>query len=254
MVRDIVIIGSGNVAWHLGKALFENGFNIQEVAGRNPVATNALAMRLGANAIFKIEEISRSAQLYIIAVNDDSIVDVCNELPDLDGIIVHTSGSTGFEALMKFKRYGVLYPFQTLTKDKVINYKEVQFLIEGNTNDVTEILKLLASDISNKVMETTFDQRKQLHIAAIFASNFVNHFYFIANSFLKEKNLSFDLLMPLIEETTDKIRHIDPKVAQTGPAIRGDQAIIDKHLEVLKDNPDYQLFYELLTKSIQKAK
>ncbi len=253
MIQNIVIIGSGNVAWHLGKVLFEAGYNIQEVYSRNIDNAKNLAQRYGANSLDEISNIGHSAHIYIIAVNDDAIVSVCESMPCVDGVVVHTSGSTGFNSLEKFKNFGVLYPFQTLTKDKAVNFKNVQLLIEGNSPEVLGLIKQLSTDLSNKVMETTYEQRKQLHIAAIFASNFVNHFYSIANSFLKEKNLPFDLLLPLIEETTDKIRHLEPRLAQTGPASRGDQVVIAKHLAELRKNPDYQLIYELLTKSIQKG-
>lgn len=253
MVQNVTIIGAGNVAAHLGKNLFESGYNILEIVGRTSEKVTDLVTRFSANGIANISKVNTSSQLYIIAVNDDSIDDVCKSMPLVDGIVVHTSGSTGFESLKRFKKYGVLYPFQTLTKDKAINFKEVQLLIEGSDAEVTHLLKQVGSDLSSKVMTTTYDQRKQLHIAAIFASNFVNHFYTIANAFLKEKNLSFELLLPLIDETTEKIKHIEPHLAQTGPASRGDQTVIQKHIEALKDNPDYKLIYELLSKSIQKG-
>lgn len=253
MIQNVTIIGAGNVAAHLGKILFESGYNILEIVGRSPEKVTELAVRFSANGVCGVSNINTSSNLYVIAVNDDSIEFVCNSMPLVDGIVVHTSGSIGFESLKRFKRYGVLYPFQTLTKEKVINFKDVQLLIEGSDADVTQLLKQVCSDLSTKVMCTTYDQRKQLHIAAIFASNFVNHFYSIANAFLKEKNLSFELLLPLIDETTEKIKHIEPHLAQTGPASRGDQSVIQKHIEELKDTPDYKLIYELLSKSIQKG-
>lgn len=253
MIRDVVIIGSGNVAWHLGKVLFESGFNILEIFGRNKDTTQELAIRFSANSVSELTKMTTSADLYLIAVNDDSISTICKSMPQVNGIVVHTSGSIGLEPLKRFKNYGVFYPFQTLTKEKVINFKSVQLLIEGSSEEVLSQLKKVASDISNSVMVTTYDQRKQLHIAAIFASNFVNHFYSIAHSFLKEKNLPFSLLIPLIEETTDKIKHLEPHLAQTGPAKRGDEIVIQKHLNTLENNPDYQLIYDLLTKSIQKG-
>lgn len=253
MIQNITIIGAGNVAAHLGKALFESGYNIVEIVGRNPANVKELANRFSANGILNITNINHSSQLYIIAVNDDSIVEVCNSMPKVDGVVVHTSGSIGFESIKKFNRFGVLYPFQTLSKNKSIAFKEVQLLIEGSDCEVESLIMQVASDLSSKVMVTTYEQRKQLHIAAIFASNFVNHFYSIAYAFLKEKGLPFELLLPLIDETTDKIKYLEPQLAQTGPAVRGDQSVMDKHIEVLKDNPDYKLIYELLSKSIQKG-
>jgi predicted short-subunit dehydrogenase-like oxidoreductase (DUF2520 family) len=248
---NIVIIGTGNVATHLGKALLESGHQISEVAGRNPQRTSELAQQLNAVAIHSFSNIATNAQVYILAVKDDALPSVAKQLPLVNGIISHTAGSLSLSILSKFINHGVIYPLQTLSRDKELNFNQVPLCIEGNNDGSEAILTELAKSISSIVSRVDSNQRLQLHLAAVFACNFVNHLYAISDKLLTDKQLNLKMLYPLIDETCTKIKCMSPYDAQTGPALRNDQTIISHHIEMLKNEPDLSHIYQTLTESIQ---
>jgi len=229
---DIVIIGSGNVATHLGKAL-KSTHNIVTVFSRNIEKASELADMVGAKAVNNLKDIPANADFYIISVKDDAIKNIVNLTDKVNGIVMHTAGSISIDELNHFSSYGVFYPFQTFTKNKEVNFNNIPVLIEGNTDETRKKIHDLALSISEKVYNVSSEQRLMLHISAVFACNFVNHFYHIAETILKKADLPFDLLIPLITETADKVQSTSPFLAQTGPASRNDQDTIQKHLDVL---------------------
>lgn len=248
---NIVILGSGNVATLLGTSLSKAGYNIIQVWSRNLEHAEALAKLLHAQFTDDIGQVVDSADLYILSISDDAIPSVVSKIKPINGIIVHTSGSTSIDIFRdKFSHYGVFYPFQTFSIGKDVDFKKVPILIEGSESMSLSALKSVALSISDKVQECSSDQRKILHIAAVFACNFTNYFYTISQKLLEENGLAFDLIRPLILETALKVQEIMPGEAQTGPAARNDLSIINSHLEQLKNEPELSAIYRLLSDQI----
>lgn len=252
---DIVLLGSGNVATHLGLALKKAGHHILQIWSRNHVNAKKLANKIDAQVAPQLSLINLAADLYILAVSDDAIQEVAKSLPIHHQLLVHTSGSTDLAILEGVSsKIGVLYPIQTFSKTKKIDFKKIPIAIEGNTTGVLQTLMILAKSLSGKVIEMNSIQRTTLHMAAIFACNFTNHLYHIADEILQKQDLSFDLLRPLIAETAEKVQKYNPSDVQTGPAIRGDQAILNKHIELLKNNPSVLELYQNLSQRIIHSK
>lgn len=247
----IVLLGSGNVATHLGLALKAAGEEIIQVWSRSMENASALAVKLGAEATCALSEVSPDADIYIIAVNDDAIADVAARLPDKNKLVVHTSGSTGIDVLMQASaQIGVLYPLQTFSKIKPVDFSEIPIAVEGNSAEVVATLKSLAEKLSHKTLEMSSAQRLILHVAAVFACNFTNHLYNIASGVLKQRGLDFELIRPLIAETAGKIQTNEPHKVQTGPAVRNDLATMSRHMEALKEQPQLAEMYRMLSESI----
>lgn len=255
MIKKITIIGSGNVATILSKVFVNKGFSINQVFSKSKINAEILIEKLAANQQIKITdniaEIDDTSDIYIVCVKDDAIATVVNQILFKDKLIVHTSGSVDITVFNGFNQFGVFYPLQTFSKDKDTDVANVPFCIEGNTNQTTQLLIDLASSISKKVYEINSEQRKTLHLAAVFACNFTNYMYSIAEEITTKNNINFEVLKPLIQETAKKIEFQSPKEAQTGPAKRKDQQTINKHLAMLENNPNKEL-YKLITDLIQK--
>jgi predicted short-subunit dehydrogenase-like oxidoreductase (DUF2520 family) len=254
-IQQISILGAGNVAWHIGSALCENGLKILQVYNRTPSVGKNLATSLNAHYISSIEELD-SADLYIIAVSDDVIGEIAANayFKKCTGIVVHTAGSVNMDV---FKgnpvNYGVFYPFQSFTKGTLVDFRSVPMLIEGNTDKNAESLTKLASLLSERVYYLNSDQRLMLHLAAVIGANFSNHLLSLCEKILKGSNLTLDLLQPLLSETLSKAMRISPEKAQTGPAIRGNIKIIDKHLAMLEDYPEIREIYRIMSESIMRS-
>jgi predicted short-subunit dehydrogenase-like oxidoreductase (DUF2520 family) len=248
----IVCIGAGNVATHLAQALYRAGYTILQIISRTEASAEALARTVNARWTNDPQK-TEAADIYLYAVSDSALEEVIRRNPQTNGLHVHTAGSMSlllFEGVKQ--RGGVLYPLQTFSKAKPVDFKQVPLFIEASTADDANILKQLGSDISNSVLDATSAQRRQLHLAAVFACNFTNHLFTIANDLLKESGLPFDVLHPLIRETVEKIATLSPREAQTGPAIRKDANVMEKHLLKLSDHPQWQEIYRLLSESIMK--
>lgn len=253
---NIVLIGAGNVGYHLGKKLHQEGLNIIQVFSRQRDKAKIVADLIEAEAITNLSFISKKADLYILAVHDDAIKGISKILIEngiKDNLIVHTSGATPMSVFEPTgaNRFGVFYPLQTFSISKEPNFKEIPFCIDANNEEDLKCLISLAKKCSPKVYKINDKERAVLHVAAVFVNNFTNHLFKIAFEILSDENLEFEILMPLIEETVNKIKTNNPSDMQTGPAIRGDEVTIKKHLQYLKSNPDFQKIYEILTASIQ---
>ncbi|MDA9554742.1 DUF2520 domain-containing protein [Pelobium sp.] len=250
----IAILGSGNVATHLSKALIKAGYPIKEVWSRHHENAIQLALEIGANSVADIQNISESIDLVIISVSDDAIETVASKIPKKKGrLILHTSGSTSLSILNSFSdECGVIYPLQTFSKAADIDFSQVPLFIEANTSDSLDKVSEIAHQLSENVQIADSEKRVFLHISAVFACNFTNYFYTIAQQILEKQGLSFDLLRPLIQETADKAMLNLPSLVQTGPARRNDQLIINKHLELLSNHPDWQNIYHLISQDIVK--
>lgn len=247
----IVILGSGNVATQLALSLKAIGEEIVQVYSPNLTNANNLAEKVAASAISNLAAINMQAELYIISVKDDAISAVAAELNHVNGLVVHTSGTTDLSILSdQVKRAGVFYPLQTFSKSRNVSFKHIPICLEADEQDLI-LLRELAGKLSSKVYELDGEKRKVLHLAAVFACNFPNHLYALANQILQQHNLDFDIVRPLIAETADKVMVNLPDNVQTGPAIRGDERTMDKHLKMLSNLPELQEIYQTLSNSIK---
>jgi predicted short-subunit dehydrogenase-like oxidoreductase (DUF2520 family) len=249
----ITIIGSGNVATHLSAAFKNAGHRIVQVYSRDMQNAALLAYHVKAEAIDDLKNITADTDIFIIAVKDDAIAEIIPQLSGFNKLIAHTSGAVDMQLIQNFtEQAGVFYPLQTFSKTKELNFKEVPLCIEGATQDITHELEGLARSISNNVYRVSSARRKVLHLAAVFACNFTNHLYTVSQQLLAQHNMSFDMLRPLIIETADKIKEHSPADVQTGPAVRNDEQTMQKHLQMLNNNPKLQEIYTLLSQDIIK--
>lgn len=247
MIR-ITVIGSGNVAQHLIKAFAKSELvEIVQVYARKKEALSSLIEFDKITSDF--EELQES-DLYIIAVSDKAITDVSKQLPFQNRIVVHTSGAASLDVLDAKNRKGVFYPLQTFSKNKEIDFSIVPLCLEAENTFDFRVLETVAKSISNAVFAINSDQRKALHVAAVFVNNFTNHLYHIGKEICGEHQVPFEILRPLIQETAEKINTLDPVDAQTGPAKRNDTNTIAAHLDYLT-NENQKNIYKLITQSIQ---
>lgn len=254
MSYNIVLIGAGNVASHLGIHLKKAGHNIEQVFSKHIDNAEELANVLDATYTNKLNEINKEADLYILAVKDYAIDDVILELRLPDKIVVHTSGAVpllGMEHISK--KCGVFYPFQTFTKESAVDFATVPIFIEASDKATEKVLLEVAQSLSKLSQVVKSEQRKALHLAAVYVNNFTNHLFHIAQTILQKEKLPFELLYPLIKETVTKAGKHKPYDIQTGPARRDDWKTIDEHLHFLDDSPEFREVYLVLTESIMAA-
>ncbi|MGN0002409.1 MAG: Rossmann-like and DUF2520 domain-containing protein [Sphingobacterium composti] len=249
----IVVLGSGNIATHLAKALYASQHNISQIYSRTLANAQALANVVNSQATTELRAINIDADLYIIAVSDSAISSIATELPKPNhGIVIHTSGATQMEVLSKFDKYGVIYPPQSINKEIETNLSLIPFGIEGNNAEVFNVLFTVVQNIAPKSFACTSKQRLTLHLSAVIANNFSNALYQVAEELLAKENLDFELLKPIILETALKVQDHSPTITQTGPARRGDYNTINKHLEFLIQSPEQHKIYQILTDFIIK--
>lgn len=247
----IVLIGSGNVGTHLGVALKARGYSIIQVHSARFEHSQELAKQLEAQAVKELSNIAPDADIYVICVKDDSISSVLTQLKIHSGLVLHTSGATDIAVFKdKFSAFGVLYPLQTFSREVAVDFSNIPLLIEANNSHSLKTITTLANSLSSNVQICSSPQRMAVHIAAVFACNFTNHCYAFAENILQQQHLNFQLLHPLIMETAKKAMLISPQQIQTGPAIRKDFNIINKHLQFLDINPSLQDFYKLFSNHI----
>ncbi len=248
----ISIIGSGNVAWHIAQAVVNAHHIIDSVASMHAANALQLAQKVGAKCC-SVQSLPITSDIYIIAVTDKAIADVANQIPLItNGIVVHTSGATSVDVLARQSHYGVLYPCQTFSRDAIIDYCQLPFFIEGNDTMSVERIEQLACSISGNVRRATSEQRKQLHVAAVLASNFTNHLLLLAKQQMQDNGLDFQMLRQLVVQTVFKAFDTDPLIAQTGPARRHDSITIAAH-RALITNPTTLAIYNLMTNSIEET-
>lgn len=246
---NVVLLGAGNVASHLTTVFLNTpGINLVQVYNRSIKNIEYLK---GKTEITCHVSPLKEADIYIIAIPDNYISDLENQLLLKGKLVVHTSGSVALSALKRNSNTGVFYPLQSFSKNKKIAFSSIPICIESNDRSSLLLLEKLGSLIADKVYQINSDQRKSLHLAAVFVNNFVNHIYQIGDTICAANNIPFDILRPLIQETAQKITKLSPLEAQTGPAKRNDTETIDKHIAMLP--PDQGEIYTLLTQNIIKT-
>lgn len=249
----IIIAGAGRIATQLGKRLKAKGLPIAQVLNRSPENASDLAALLGAEWSADWQDIRTDADWIILAVRDDAIEDVASLLAinGSEALVTHTSGATPGKVLAPwFRRYGVFYPLQSFSVERMPVWSKIPFCVDASTDEDLLFLRKIAKTIGNLVYRVNDEQRALLHVAAVFANNFANHCYAIAEKILEEKDLEFEMLHPLMEETLHKALQDSPARMQTGPAIRGDSDTVQAHLTLLENHPEWQELYRKLTKSI----
>lgn len=249
--QRIVLLGAGNVATHLGVALQQKGFPIVQVYSRTRQSAQELGEKLHTDFTTDLSAINPDADIYIFSVKDAVLPELLDEMDDFSGLFVHTAGSVPLSVFEGHaSRFGVLYPLQTFSKNRVLTFDHIPIFVEANFKEDENLLKEVAAQLSQRVIPLSSEKRKYLHLAAVFACNFTNHMYALSSEILEENNLDGSLLSPLIEETAAKIKELHPKEAQTGPAVRYDKGVIDRHLSML--NGDKAAIYEIVSKSIHR--
>lgn len=245
---DIIIIGSGNVATHLARAFTQNNIPIKQIFGRNE---SDLKQILKENNIPYSTEKLGNADFYLIATSDTAIEDISKKIINPNALVAHTSGSLPKEILQGNYRKASFYPLQTFSKTKSLIYDKIPFFIDAEREDDEAFLKQLAQKISPNVMKVSYEMRKYIHLTAVFSCNFVNHLWARAKEISDSQNIPFQYFYPLISETLEKIQFLDPKNAQTGPAVRNDKRVLELH-ETLITNEEQLKIYKTLNESIQK--
>lgn len=244
----IVIIGSGNVAYHLAKAFHRNQMAISQIFGRNEMDLKAISDEL--QIPFSTTSLM-DADLYLICVNDDAIGEVSQIISKENCLVAHTSGSLPKEALRGKFRKASFYPLQTFSKSKALDYSKIPFFVEAENREDSELLKNIALKISKNVMGSDYEKRKYIHLTAVFSCNFVNHLFARAKEVSDSQNIPFDYFLPLIDETVSKIHEMEPKLAQTGPAVRNDERVLQIH-EALINDEEHLKIYRTMNESIKK--
>ena len=251
----VVFIGAGNLATHLSKALNQSVFQIAQIFSHSERSAKELSELLDVPYTTRIDNIIDDASLYFLSVSDDAIESLSKNLNSTDGLVVHTAGCVPMKIFSgKFENFGVFYPLQTFSKKRSIDFSNIPIFVEANTQDNLHILQNVAKSISQNVYTAESQERAQLHLAAIFCCNFVNHFFHLSAKIVQQAGFDFNVLSSLISETASKaIVSGNPKEVQTGPAIRNDIKVMQRHLELLASNPQLQEIYAIISENIKIA-
>ncbi len=256
MIR-VAIIGAGNVATHLARALRRSEVTISGVWSRTATSAVRLSKVAKARPVTDLRLLPE-ADFYIFSLPDRVLENVIADFAPLapsKSILLHTAGSIPMDVFRgKAERYGVLYPLQTFSKEVKQLKRKFPCFIEGADSDTLSRIHNLACKITNDVRPLDSEKRKHLHLAAVFACNFVNHCYAVAASLLEEQGVRADCLQPLVEETARKLEDMSPRESQTGPAVRGDGNVIAAHLDMLASHPDFMRIYKEMSIGIQSLK
>lgn len=247
----IVFFGSGNVATHMAVALKGAGYDIIQVYSRTRENALRLACRVDAKPICNMKDLDREADLYLFSVKDDALSELISQMPCTSGVWAHTAGSVPVSVFSRQEKSGVIYPLQTFSRERKVDFSNVPLFVEGVDDATQTWLKEVAERISRNVQILSGEKRRMLHLAAVFACNYTNHMYTLASEILRKNEIPFHVLHPLISETAAKAMMMDPKVAQTGPAVRHDKQVIQDQLALL-DDPIMKKIYVLLSQSIYK--
>lgn len=269
----IVLIGAGNLATHLGKALHAAGHDMVQVFSRTMQSAETLASLLDAEPLTDIAQVRDDADVYIFSVKDSALVQLVAQLcrHEADGlgedgavntlrkakkgeherVFLHTAGSMPMSVFKGMaQHYGVLYPMQTFSKQREVDFSIIPCFVEANDEFAQKQIEGLAREISGRVYQLSSEDRKYLHLSAVFACNFANHCYAISQELLEEHGIPFDVMLPLINETAAKVHEMKPKDAQTGPAVRYDENVIGKQSKLLENHPHFKKVYDSMSKSI----
>jgi len=251
IIMNVVIIGSGNVGTVLGRKMQSAGHTIIQVMSRQLAHAHALAQILRCEATDNWSAINPNAELYLLALTDNALLEVREFLRLGNAMTVHTAGSVPMEILIDVSHnYGVLYPLQSLRMGMEV-IPELPLLIDANSADAQSFLFDFAQTLSPMVKRSGDEERMKLHLAAVVTGNFSNHLFSLAQDYCDREGLDFSMLLPLIRETTDRMQFYSPAAVQTGPAIRNDHLTLDKHLEMLQQYPALQELYRAFTESIR---
>lgn len=252
----IALIGAGNLATNIGKAFVAAGHNVLQVFSRTEANAAVLAQTLGASYTTKIDDLTDEADVYVISVKDSAMADIIGQIDKKlqTKVFLHTAGSVGIDIFSNIvQHFGVLYPMQTFSKNREVDFSTIPVFIEWN-DPISELaIKDLAGSISKKITVLSSSDRRYLHLAAVFGCNFVNHCYALAASIMESHGMTFNMLLPLLDETLTKVHTMHPRESQTGPAVRFDRNVIDRHLSVLESSPMMKDIYELMSKSIYQT-
>ncbi len=248
---DIVIIGSGNVGTVLGKMAHRAGHRVLQVFSRHLQNASALATQLDAKAVDSLSDITQEADLFLVALSDAATANLPHSWKAKSGLICHTAGALSMNILKQVgANIGVLYPLQSLTKERIPE-KPFPLLIDSNNGANHEMLAVFANSLSPIVRTTGDEERLKLHLSAVIVNNFSNHLFALAEDYCNRQGLDFSLLRPIILETAERLETNSAASMQTGPAIRNDQATLEKHLDLLKEFPQMQQLYNAFTESIR---
>lgn len=251
----IILIGAGNLATHLGKAIFAAGHDVVQVFSRTMQSATALASEVGAQPVSDISAVRSDADLYVVSVKDSALAEL---IPALckgkeTKVFLHTAGSIPMDVFQGMAlHYGVLYPMQTFSKQREVDFSQIPCFIEANDEYALQQIGDVAHQVSSRVYHLASEDRKFLHLSAVFACNFVNHCYALSQEILEEHGIPFEVMLPLIDETAAKVHELDPKEAQTGPAVRYDENVLRAQGALLKSNPQMKDIYDRMSMSIHK--
>lgn len=250
----IVLIGAGNLATHLGKALHAAGHDMVQVFSRTMQSAETLASLLDAEPLTDMAQVRDDADVYIFSVKDSALEQLISQLCGGEKkVFLHTAGSMPMSVFRgKALHYGVLYPMQTFSKQREVDFSIIPCFIEANDEFALKQIVGLAGQISHRVYQLSSEDRKYLHLSAVFACNFANHCYAASQELLQQHGIPFDVMLPLIDETAAKVHGMTPKEAQTGPAVRYDENVIGKQIQLLENQPYFQKIYDCMSKSIHE--
>ncbi len=250
----IVLIGAGNLATHLGKALHAAGHDMVQVFSRTMQSAETLASLLDAEPLTDMAQVRDDADVYIFSVKDSALEQLISQLCGGEKkVFLHTAGSMPMSVFRgKALHYGVLYPMQTFSKQREVDFSIIPCFIEANDEFALKQIEGLAGRISSRVYRLSSEDRKYLHLSAVFACNFANHCYAASQKLLQQHGIPFDVMLPLIDETAAKVHGMTPKEAQTGPAVRYDENVIGKQIQLLENQPYFQKIYDCMSKSIHE--
>ena len=250
----IVLIGAGNLATHLGKALHAAGHDMVQVFSRTMQSAETLASLLDAEPLTDMAQVRDDADVYIFSVKDSALEQLISQLCGGEKkVFLHTAGSMPMSVFRgKALHYGVLYPMQTFSKQREVDFSIIPCFIEANDEFAQKQIEGLAVQISHRVYQLSSEDRRYLHLSAVFACNFANHCYAASQELLQQHGISFDVMLPLIDETAAKVHGMTPKEAQTGPAVRYDENVIGKQIQLLENQPYFQKIYDCMSKSIHE--
>lgn len=250
----IVLIGAGNLATHLGKALHAAGHDMVQVFSRTMQSAETLASLLDAEPLTDMAQVRDDADVYIFSVKDSALEQLISQLCGGEKkVFLHSAGSMPMSVFReKALHYGVLYPMQTFSKQREVDFSIIPCFIEANDEFALKQIEGLAGQISHRVYQLSSEDRKYLHLSAVFACNFANHCYAASQELLQQHGIPFDVMLPLIDETAAKVHGMTPKEAQTGPAVRYDENVIGKQIQLLENQPYFQKIYDCMSKSIHE--
>lgn len=258
----VVVLGAGRVATHLVPALVGAGYRVAQVWSRTMASASALGQPLGISYTDDLTAVPADADIYIACVADGALPEVARQIvargqrSSRTPLFLHTAGSVPMDVWREAGAisYGILYPLQTFSKERAVDMREVSLFVEASDEASLMAVEALAHGLSGKVYRADSRRRALLHVAAVFACNFTNAMYDAAHQLLATDGIPFDVLLPLIDETAAKVHALTPREAQTGPAVRGDEAVMQSHIHRLAGMPDLQTLYARISKMIAELK